>query len=141
MTFRFDCVFYYVSDMDRAIRFYRDVLGFKFVSRDVVTRFDVDGVLFEVVPSSLKAKRKQSGNARLCLRVECVEEALRELKSKGVPTSQARDKSTGILGSFEDPDGNEICLWQYLPEKTSRECTESSTKSPRLPEYVTPPRR
>jgi len=95
------------------------VLGFKLVSQDVVARFDVDGVLFEVVPSTLKTKRKQSGNARLCLRVERVEEALRELKSKGVPTSQAQDKGSGILGSFEDPDGNEICFWQYLPEKYS----------------------
>jgi catechol 2,3-dioxygenase-like lactoylglutathione lyase family enzyme len=117
MTFHFDCVFYYVSDMDRAIRFYRD-LGFKFVSRDVVTRFNVDGVLFEVVPSTSKTKRKQSGNARLCWRVDSVAEALRELESQGVPTSQAQDKGTGILGSFEDPDGNEICLWQYLPEKS-----------------------
>ena len=41
-----------------------------------------------------------------------VEEALQELKSKGVPTGQAQDKGTGVLGSFEDPDGNEICLWQ-----------------------------
>jgi len=23
-------------------------------------------------------------------------------------------KSAGVLGCFEDPDGNEICLWQYL---------------------------
>ena len=100
MTFHFDCVFYYVSDMDRAIRFYRDVLGFKFVSRDVVARFDVDGVLFEVVPSTLKTMRQHAGNARLCLWVDSVEEALRELKSKGVPTSHAQDKGTGILGSF-----------------------------------------
>ena len=119
MTFHFDCIFYYVSDLERSIRFYQDVLGFKLVSQDVIARFDVDGVLFEVVPSTLKTKRKQSGNARLCLRVDRVEEALRELKSKGVPTSQAQDKGTGILGSFQDPDGNEICLWQYLSEKAA----------------------
>jgi len=118
MTFHFDCVFYYVSDLERAVRFYEDVLGFKLVSRDAIARFDVDGVLFEVVPSTLKTNRKQSGNARLCLRVDRVEEALRELKSKRVPTTQAQDKGTGILGSFQDPDGNEICLWQYLPEKS-----------------------
>jgi len=23
-------------------------------------------------------------------------------------------KGTGILGDFEDPDENEICLWEYL---------------------------
>ncbi len=113
MTFHFDCVFYYVSDVDLAIHFYRDILGFRFVSRDVVARFDLDGVLFEVVPSAAKTKLEHAGNARLCLRVENVEEALQELKARGVLVHHAIDKSTGVLGSFEDPDGNEICLWQY----------------------------
>lgn len=117
MTFHFDCVFYYVPDIERSIPFYRDVLGFKLVSRDIVARFDIDGVLFEIVPSGVKAKSPYTGNARLCLRVDSVEESLRKLQSQGVHTSHAQNKGTGVLGSFEDPDGNEICLWQYLPEK------------------------
>ncbi len=127
MRFHFDCVFYYVSDIERSIRFYRDVLGFKLVSRDVVARFDIDGVLFEIVPSILKTKLQQAGNARLCLRVDSVEEALQELKSKGVPTGQAQDKGTGVLGSFEDPDGNEICLWQYLSKNSPATVMRSSS--------------
>ena len=118
MTFHFDCVFYYVSDVERSIQFYRDILGFKLVSRDVVARFDVDGVLFEIVPSRVRHKVPRTGNARLCLRVDSVEESLRELESKGVHTGFAEDKGTGVLGSFEDPDGNEVCLWEYRP----REC-------------------
>jgi catechol 2,3-dioxygenase-like lactoylglutathione lyase family enzyme len=114
MTYHFDCVFYYVSDMERSICFYRDVLGFRFVSRDVVARFDIDGVLFEIVPATDKKKLQGAGNARLCLRVDDVERALEDLRSKDVPTSQAEFKGTGVLGSFRDPDGNEICLWQYL---------------------------
>jgi len=121
MTFHFDCVFYYVSDLDQAIHFYRDLLGFNFISRDVVARFDLDGVLFEVVPSSVKTKLEHAGNARLCLRVDNVEGALQELKSKGVRTGHSCDKSTGVLGSFEDPDGNEICLWQYASDAFAEE--------------------
>jgi 2-hydroxy-6-oxonona-2,4-dienedioate hydrolase len=34
MTLHFDCVFYYVSDLERSVRFYTDVLGFKLVSRN-----------------------------------------------------------------------------------------------------------
>ncbi len=112
MTFHFDCIFYYVSDLERGIQFYRDVLGFKCVSRDVVARFDIDGVLFEIVPAPQEQKPR-TGNARLCLRVDDVEAALRDLKAKGVSTAGWQDKSNGVLGSFEDPDGNEICLWQY----------------------------
>ncbi|HKM82862.1 MAG TPA: VOC family protein [Candidatus Acidoferrum sp.] len=111
--FHFDCVFHYVSHMDLAIRFYRDVLGFKLISRDVVARFDIDGVLFELVPAPVKGSLLASGNARLCLRVENVQQALDDLRAKGVRTGPAVDKGTGLLGSFEDPEGNEIYLWQH----------------------------
>lgn len=114
MTFHFDCVFYSISDMERAIRFYRDVLGFKYISQDAVARFDVDGVLLELVPSAATTRPPHSGNARLCLRVDSVEAALQELRSKGVRTSRAQDKGAGVLGSLKDPDGNEICLWHTL---------------------------
>lgn len=114
MELHFDCLFYYVSDLEAAIGFYRDVLGFRLTSRDVVARFDIDGVLFEIVPaapgSNLRACR---GNARLALRVDRVEQALRELQARGVRVGEAEDKGTGVLGRFEDPDGNEICLWEY----------------------------
>ena len=46
----FDTIFYYVSDMESAIAFYRDTLGLQMVSRDYVARFDLDGVLIELVP-------------------------------------------------------------------------------------------
>jgi len=113
MTFHFDCIFYYVSDLDLAIHFYRDILGFNLISRDIVARFDLDGVLFELVPSSAKTPLPDHGNARLCLRVHDVEKALRELQTMGVHTNHPLQKSTGVLGSFYDPDGNEICLWHY----------------------------
>ena len=41
MKLKFDCIFYYVSDLDRSIRFYTNVLGFKLSSRDFVARFFV----------------------------------------------------------------------------------------------------
>ncbi len=113
MRFNFDCVFYYVSDMERAIAFYADVLGLKLVSRDVVARFDIDGVLFELVPAPHKTKLQGGGNARICLRVGHIHQALKELQTKGIHTSQVQDEDEGMLGSFEDPDGNEIHLWQY----------------------------
>ena len=113
MEFHFDCVFYYVSAMEPALRFYRDILGLKLISRDEVARFDIDGVLFEIVPTG-KGNLPAGGNARLCLRVDSVAQALEQLRARGVRTGAAVDKGTGVLGSFEDPDGNEICLWQYL---------------------------
>jgi len=113
MRFKFDCVFYYVSDLERAVRFYSDVLGLTLLSKDVVARFDIDGVLFELVPTTDKRKLPGDGNARLCLCVDDMAKTLEELKTNGVLTSEAQTKGTGVLSSLQDLDGNEICLWEY----------------------------
>jgi catechol 2,3-dioxygenase-like lactoylglutathione lyase family enzyme len=116
MKFNFDCVFYYVSDIERAVSFYAETLGLKVVSRDVVARFEIDGVLFELVPAPNEAKLQGGGNARLCLQVNDIHQAVKDLQTKGISTSQVQDKGKGMLASFEDPDGNEVYLWQ---EKSS----------------------
>ena len=117
MSFHFDAVFYYVSDLKRAINFYQNVLGFMLTSQDAVARFDVDGVLFEVVPSDDPAMLSGEGNARLCLRVHNLEEAIQQLQRKGVHVMEPQVKRGGRLSSFRDPDGNEICLWEYAKSK------------------------
>ena len=113
MRFSFDAVFYYVSDLDRSVQFYRDVLGFKLHSRDYVARFYIGDVLFEVVPTSDSSKLQGNGNARLCLKVDDINSSISALRAKGVAIEDAERKDNGILSRFRDPDGNEICLWQY----------------------------
>lgn len=110
MDLHFDCVFYYVTDLDRAIRFYTENLGFALKFRDVVASFEIDGVLVELVPGH---GVRGPSNARLCLRVEDIEAVVAELNAKEVLTSAIETKERGYLASFHDPDGNEICLWQY----------------------------
>lgn len=119
MKLRFDSVFYYVSDLERSIQFYRDVLEFRLLSQDVVARFDVDGVLFEIVPGD-KGQLSGNGNARFCLLVDDVAQALNKLREQGVLTSGPHLKSNGVLGSLRDPDDNEICLWQYSENHSRR---------------------
>jgi catechol 2,3-dioxygenase-like lactoylglutathione lyase family enzyme len=111
--FHFDCVFYYVHDMERTISFYSDVLGLRLTSRDVVARFDIDGVLFELVPSRGMRKLRGDGNARLCLKVDDISQTVEYLKTKGTRVGEIQKVENGKLVSFEDPDGNEIYLWQY----------------------------
>lgn len=113
MKFGFDAVFYYVSNLDRSVRFYRDVVGFKFHSQDCVARFYVGDVLVELVPTSDSGKLQGIGNARLCLEVEGIQAAISELRAKGVAIQDAETKENGILACFRDPDGNEVCLWEY----------------------------
>jgi catechol 2,3-dioxygenase-like lactoylglutathione lyase family enzyme len=114
MEFQFDAVFYHVSDLDCAVRFYRDVLGFKLHSRDYVARFYIGDVLFELVPTSDTRKLKGNGNARVCLAVDDIQGSISELRAKGVAVQDAETKENGALAYFRDPDGNEVCLWQYV---------------------------
>jgi catechol 2,3-dioxygenase-like lactoylglutathione lyase family enzyme len=113
MRFHFDCVFYFVTDLKRSVTFYSDILGLQLVSQDVVARFDIDGVLFELVPTTEKIRLQGGGNARLCLKVDNIHQALDELQKKGIRPSQVEDVENGMLASIKDLDGNEIYLWQY----------------------------
>ena len=113
MDLDFDAIFYYVADLDRAVTFYRDLLGFKLLSRDVVARFDIRGVLLEVVPTQDVSRLDGHGNARLCLRVDDIHAAVAELRRRGIPVGEEERKENGFLAELHDPDGNEICLWQY----------------------------
>jgi catechol 2,3-dioxygenase-like lactoylglutathione lyase family enzyme len=111
--FRFDCVFYYVADLDRAIRFYEDMLGFRLSSRDAVARFRVDGVLVELVPTEDPQLLSGQGNARLTLAVRDLDAAVAGLARKAVETSDVHPVSNGRFVTLRDPDGNEVVLWQY----------------------------
>lgn len=112
MEIFFDCIFYYVSDLDLAIDFYTEVLGLSLTSKDVIARFDVDGILFELIPTTDQKKLDGEGNARLCLGSNDIYEVMKELNNMGVATSDVESVENGLLCFFKDPDGNEICVWQ-----------------------------
>jgi len=111
----FDAVYYHVADMDKSIAFYRDILGFHLTSREYVARFDLGGgVLFELVPNPPDNALPGTGNARLSLGVTDIRKATGELKARGVATTPVREEPGGLLSYFNDPDGNELCLWQNV---------------------------
>jgi predicted enzyme related to lactoylglutathione lyase len=110
---RFDCIFYYVLDLDRAISFYAGTLGLSLTSRDVVARFNIDGVLMELVPTTDRLQVGGNGNARLTLAVDDIKTVAALLEEEGVWVSQVRQVENGQMGTIADPDGNEIVLWQY----------------------------
>ena len=108
----FDAVFYYVTDMEAAIAFYRDTLGLPLVSQTSIARFDLDGVLIELVPLPPGTVAPGSGNARLCFSVANLQETLEQMHARGLATSKIKEKRDGKLAFFRDPDGNELCLWE-----------------------------
>ena len=110
----FDAVYCHVTDVEKSIAFYRDTLGFRLTSRDYVARFEVDGVLFELVPNPPGNALAGTGNARLSLGVTDIQQATRELQARGVVTTPIKQEPGGLISFFKDPDGNELCLWQNV---------------------------
>lgn len=111
--FKFDCIFYYVSDLDRSIHFYSQILGFHLTSCDAVARFYIDVVLFELVPAYDNLLLSGKGNARFTLAVDDIYVAKDKLLSKHVAVSEIQRVSNEFLASFTDPNDNDIVLWEY----------------------------
>jgi predicted enzyme related to lactoylglutathione lyase len=109
----FDCLFYYVTDLDRAVAFYTQVLGLTLSSRDVVARLHLDGVLIELVPTADARLIGGTGNARLTFAARDIHRASQQLQAHGVSVSPVHRVQNGSLATFHDPDGNELVLWQY----------------------------
>jgi catechol 2,3-dioxygenase-like lactoylglutathione lyase family enzyme len=122
----FDAVFYYVTDMEASVAFYRDTLGLPLVSEDFVARFDLDGVLIELVPVPPGSVVPGNGNARLCFSVADLNETVDQLHARGIETSDIRNKKGGRLAFFHDPDGNELSLWECGKAEDAREIVRSA---------------
>ena len=122
----FDAIFFYVTDVQESIAFYRDTLGLPMVSHDYVARFDLDGVLVELVPLPPGSVVPGSGNARLCFAVSDLKETLEQLHARGIATSDIKDKKGGKIAFFRDPDGNELSLWEYEKSDNASEIVKSA---------------
>jgi catechol 2,3-dioxygenase-like lactoylglutathione lyase family enzyme len=115
-----------VSDVDRAVAFYADQLGFK---KD----FDVqpsEGVrIVQLTPegsgcsvglgTGLDAYAGEPGSVRgLHLVVEDIVEARAELVRRGVEIGEVQDFGRGVRGAaFSDPDGNTLELQEMAWRK------------------------
>jgi len=139
MIKRISCIEIPVSDMERAVAFYENVLGLKKAyEHPVFTSFDVGGTLFGLAASGTKGSKegaKICNSCSLCvlkfaagklkqdaptatsviyLNVENLDEVYARLKEKGVkfltePKKQAWGDKTAIM---LDPDKNILVLHQ-----------------------------
>jgi catechol 2,3-dioxygenase-like lactoylglutathione lyase family enzyme len=110
-----------VTDVDRAVEFYRDVLGLAFISRipgRPMAFFDCDGVrLYLGVPES-EAYRSRG---MIYFRVPEVDEAYAALSERGVrfidaPHVVHREETWELrMAFFSDPDGNNLALMAEVP--------------------------
>jgi predicted enzyme related to lactoylglutathione lyase len=108
----------FVSNMDRAVRFYTETLGLKLTNRFGDHWATVEagkGLTIGLHPASPKYPAPGTrGAVMLGMEIdEPVERVVARLSDKGVPIkgSIVRDES-GNFAHLEDPDGNEIYLWE-----------------------------
>lgn len=110
-----------VTDVDRSVAFYRDVLGMPFLFRvpgQPMAFFDCDGVRLYLGVPELEDFR--SGGV-LYFTVEDIEEAHRVLAERGVafrdgPHVVHRTEDSELhMAFFTDPDGNNLALMAEMP--------------------------
>jgi catechol 2,3-dioxygenase-like lactoylglutathione lyase family enzyme len=103
-----------VSDMDRAVRFYRDTLGLSFPLKGGPDwkEFDSPPVAFAL--DRVRGNRAEGatpGMVALALAVDDVDAAVEELRAKGVPiVKEPWEADVCYQAVIRAPDGNEIIL-------------------------------
>ena len=107
----------FVSNMDAAVRFYSQVLGLKLTNRFGDHWATVEagkGLTIGLHPASSKYPAPGTkGGMMLGLEIdEPMEQAVARLTDRGVRFGPIIRDQGGVFSHFEDPDGNEIYLWQ-----------------------------
>ena len=101
-----------VSDMGRAVRFYRDTLGMDFPLSGG-DNMDWNWKEFDSPPVALAldSDGPGPGQVSLALAVDDVTAAVEELRAKGVPiVVEPRDQDVCYAAVIRAPDGNQIIL-------------------------------
>lgn len=100
-----------VTDLEAAIRFYVDVLGFTLVNKFAEHWADIEGPGIAIGLHPTEKRESIGNNIQIGLRVDNIDTAVSELTEKGVEFL-SQDEDQVRLASFHDPDGNTLYLVQ-----------------------------
>ena len=110
----------YVSDMERAVRFYVDTLGFKLNERYGDNWASIDGgpgLAIGLHPATAEMPAGRQGSMAIGLFLEgAIGSAIAQLKAKGVEfRTPVLDDEALSLAFFTDPDGTQLYLAEMKP--------------------------
>lgn len=112
-----DYVYYWTAEMDRAVAFYRDVIGLKLVRQDGSqwAEFATEPVRF-ALHGATEGHPVRSGGAAVMFRVDDLDRARRTLQEKGVEFDEHSGEVEGFVrfATFRDPDGNRVELIEHI---------------------------
>ena len=121
----------YVSNMDRAVRFYSEVLGLKLAYRFGDHWASVEagrGLTIGLHPASGETTAGGGTKSGMSIGLELtgsIEDAMRKLEARGVRFhGVASEGKAGKFAHFEDPDGNSLYLaelnWGHVDQGEGR---------------------
>ncbi len=113
-----DHVWFWVSDMDRAVGFYRDAVGLAVVSRHGDEWAELDAGSIRLGLHGAGEGRRVSHGGTAVFRVDDLDIAKAALEERGVAFEDHLGEVPGIAryASFSDPDGNSMQLIEYATE-------------------------
>lgn len=115
-----DHVYYWTSDMDRAVAFYETILGLPLLRRagNEWAEFQTEGIRL-ALHGTEEASMPPSGT--VVFRVEDLDEARWTLQQRGVEFEGHESEVPGVarFTTFHDPDGNLLQLIEYGPSGAS----------------------
>ena len=104
-----------VGDMERAVRFYTEVLGLKLKARygDDFAQVEAPGTVIGLHPATdRESGHISSEGISIGFAVSDLDSAKAELERKGVKFSRTADDTQVRLAFFADPDGHPLYLSQ-----------------------------
>jgi predicted enzyme related to lactoylglutathione lyase len=122
MIERLDHVYYWVSDMDRAVEFYQDVVGLSLARRDGPSwaMFEAGSDVRLALHGAVEGRPIEIGGATAVFRVDDLDVARADLEARGVRFDERVGEVEGYarFASFFDPDGNRVQIIEYANEIT-----------------------
>jgi catechol 2,3-dioxygenase-like lactoylglutathione lyase family enzyme len=102
-----------VQDIERALRFYRDILGFTVAEEEEDWVIFNEGVGLQVSPDPIPATNIAFTAVQVTLQVDNVEAAFAELTKKGVPfLIPPTSSGSASFATFRDTENNMLQLME-----------------------------
>ncbi|HEX6207043.1 MAG TPA: VOC family protein [Actinomycetota bacterium] len=113
---RLDHVYYWTQDMDRAVKFYRDVLGLELIRREGSSWAEFEtGTIRIALHGAVEGRPAEAGGATAVFEVDDLDATRAALEESGVELLDHMGEVEGYarFASFLDPDGNTVQVIEY----------------------------
>jgi len=125
------CITFYVSNLEKAAKFYEETLGLeKKYEYSSYTGFECGGVEIGLIPKLTEGQKVSPALPSVEFLVDDVEKVCKELKNKGVKFIKEMHEEPwgGKQATFTDPDGNVLEITQINWEKYFTVSAEGAKK-------------